>query len=225
MILNIFAVISVMGASSQADIDIVYVRVPRTTETIHYQHRDTNLPAARNWDLLDSLPETSSRIADISGPGQLVHLDAAGDERVLYDCMNERPACVPMDPTVSFDGGRVIFSVLQGQLERKTHYGNELPNDQLTETTGARLYVADIATGDLTALPHVPGVFDTGPVFLPDGNIMFTSTRSNELRSSNFYYTPSDEPVLQLWIADGNGENARRVGPHDRDGSLHPSRS
>ena len=201
---------------------MVYVRVPRTLDVIDYVRKGVTTEGVRNWDIRDQLPETSFRIQGMNGPGQLIYRARDGTETILYDCMDKTPACLPMDPTVSFDGKKVIFSVLEGEIKKDIFFSNVLPMKRMKNTTHARLYIADIPSGTITPLPHQAGAFDTGPVFLPDGNIMFTSTRANELRTSHSYFTQNDEPVLQLWLADGTGNNARRIGPQDRDGSLHP---
>ena len=79
---------------------IVFVRIPRTTGAIDYVTTNgIKKPHMKNWDLLQTLPETSHRLSNISGPGQLVYRDRAGNEKVIFDCMISAD-CLPMDPSL-----------------------------------------------------------------------------------------------------------------------------
>lgn len=201
---------------------IVYSRIPRVKDTMAFtNYNGVFFPALKNWDVLQTLPETSHRLSGMSGPGQLVYRDRSGNERILFDCIPTND-CLPMDPMVSFDGKKVIFSLLKGKSEKGIFRGQTLPYTRMNITTEAQLIIADIQSGQLTYLPHVAGTFDTGPVFLPDGKIMFTSNRSNDFGISHFYFSPILEKTLQLWTANVDGSGAERVGPHEIDGALHP---
>lgn len=200
---------------------IVYIRIPRVTQSSDYtNYLGIKKIGLKNWDLMQTLPETSHRVGDMSGPGQLVYRNRQGQERVLFDCMVSAD-CLPMDPTVSFDGKKVIFSVLKGKFQFAMNHGLPLPYNYI-ESTEAKLVIVDIQSGELNYLPHISGTYDTGPIFLPNGKIMFTSNRANDLGSSHSYLSPNKERSLQLWLANGDGTQAERVGPHELDGALHP---
>lgn len=207
--------------STNTNFAIVYIRIPRVKETMNYvNYLGVLKPNTKNWDLLQTLPETSFRTTGMSGPGQLIYRDRSGNEKVLFDCMASAN-CLPMDPTVSFDGSKVIFSILRGKFSKVEKFGQTFPYNVITSTE-AQLAEVNIATGAIKYLTHIPGTYDTGPVYLPDGKIMFTSTRSNEFGSSHLFYTPIQQYVLQLWKSDVDGNNAERVGPHDLNDTLHP---
>lgn len=211
---------------------IVFTRIPRTTSNIEILGETLG-----NLDVFDTLPDVTHRLWGFSGPGQLVHLKPDGTLDILYDCLSPTPRpCVPMDSAVSLDGTRIAFSVYRtrslGKLKpvgfpvaipnKILVPGNSIPKEgHFPAGMGAQIFIADLSTGKLTAWPHTPGTWDTGPVWLPNGRIMFTSTRAED-RASVLRFSQDPQPVLQLWIADANGENAIRVGPHERDSAMHP---
>jgi hypothetical protein len=145
-----------------------------------------------------------------------------------------------MDPSVSFDGRRVIFSVLYASFRPVTHHIQTYSADgaaltrEAQDPIGAQLFEADLTTFAIRALDYrALGDFDTAPVYIPwdesrsgdSDRIMFTSNRARELPSSLITEAPArafNKYLLQLYIADSNATNARRVGVHDRDGILHP---
>lgn len=202
---------------------MVYVRLPRTQGTMaEVNYLGTIYNNIKNWDAYDKLPEVSFQLSRFSAPGQLVYRGRDGKEKIIFDCMNKTPSCVPMDPAVSFDGKRIIFSVVYGEAKQLFEFGEYYPNKILTNVTHAKLFIYDVATEQLLELPSVAGTHDTGPVFLPDGKIMFTSTRVQQFMTSHYFWGQRTNPQLQLWVMDGDGANAHRVGPHDTDSALHP---
>ena len=200
---------------------VVYVRVPRTTAT-----GVINGNTYKNFDVYDRLletvtPESTLGVSELNGPGQLVYLDADGNTHILYDCMNSVPACVPLDPMVDWAGGKVIFSVYTGVLSNLQMHGTTLPNRTM-QSTGAQIHIVDLQTKQVTPLPQPSGVHDTGPIWLSDGRIMFTSTRSKEHGIMLRGITPQHHYQLQMWMMDADGSNAVRVGPSDINSALHP---
>lgn len=202
------------------DEGIVYTRIPRTTSTI-----EINGKIFGNLGIYDELPDVTARLWRFSGPGQLVYRSADGREEILYDCVFPEPRpCVPMDIAVSLDGTRIAFSVYRAaHLYNRQPRGFpvEIPNKALARKGAeAQIFTLDLTTGKLVAWPHMPGSWDTGPVWLPDDRIMFTSTRAGDwpsvLGSSGWH------PTLQLWMAEADGSKAVRVGPHERDNAMHP---
>ncbi|ADE16283.1 conserved hypothetical protein [Nitrosococcus halophilus Nc 4] len=207
------------GDWSMAD-GIVYSRIPRTTTNI-----EINGEILGNLGIYDRLPDVTLRLWGFSGPGQLVYQRADGVSEILYDCLSPEPRpCVPMDAAVSPDGTRVAFSVYRAaRLDNRRPRGFpvEIPNKALArEGAEAQIFTVDLATGKLTAWPHTSGTWDTGPVWLPDGRLMFTSTRAKDWLS--VLGSAGHHPALQLWIAEADGSGAVRVGPHERDSAMHP---
>src|SRR6185436_2653834 len=63
------------------------------------------------------------------------------------------------------------------------------------------------------------GVFNTGPAFLPDGRIVFTSTRDNFVPNKSFNLA---QRVMQLYVMDGDGKNMQNIGHLNVAAALHP---
>jgi hypothetical protein len=232
---------------------IVYIRIPRTTGGF-IQAAGANPRVAINGQF-DRFPETANWIGGMSGPGQLVYRQANGQEKILFDCIGQKHTpivngvpdaggprdCLPMDPSVSFDGKKVIFSVFYGEFQEldyslpvRAEAGANLSRI-LAVPLGAQMFEAEFATGQVRALHYRKlGDYDTSPIYIPwdetdptdKDRIMFTSDRAKELPSSMLHgpmpQRSFNHTVLQLHIADQDGKNARRVGVHDRDGVLHP---
>lgn len=209
---------------------VVYSRVPRTVPSEvtadQFSRERTTIDGKtyKNFDHYDQLSETgdvSHSMQMFNGPGQLVYRDSNGNTQILFDCMNAPIPCVPLDAMVDFTGRYIIFSVYYGELDYMHEHGVDLPNLEL-RTTHAQMHIVDLQTLKVTPIPQPEGVYDTGPVWLPNGRIMFTSTRSKEFGTSIRDHTPIDTHSLQLWIADVDGKNAANIGPHERDQALHP---
>lgn len=202
---------------------IVYVRVPRTIGLHEVELRNDETYTLHSPDVWDRLPDSRHVFDGFNAPGQLMLREADGSERILYDCVQHNEPCVPLDPMVSFDGQRVLFSVYRGKrLTNAWWDGTTLPNKRLDEATEARLHVFDIATGKVTPLKHEPGVFDVSPAWLPDGRILFASSRARFREPWLDRITPNNRAETQLYIADDDGSNAVNVSPHEVTTAMHP---
>jgi len=208
----------------------VYSRVPRLHGDQEVVLRDgtpymvNGTPyMVKSPDTYDMLSDTALRNDSFTAPGQLVWHKVSGEEVILYDCFAEALPCVPMDASVSFGGKKVLFAVYRGTEYKKAYRsGTHMVNKLLSGDTEAQLYMMDLETLQLTALPHVKGQTDTGPVWLPDGKIMFASDRGKVNRSVLRDMTPRTGYTNQLYIANVDGSNAKAITPHDTDGVLHP---
>lgn len=202
---------------------IVYTRVPRTLGPHQVELRDGSAYTLHSPDVWDTLPDSARVFDDFNAPGQLVLRQSDGSEHILYDCVTAQQPCVPLDPAVSFDGQRILFAVYRGaRLAPAVWNGTTLPNQRLSAATEARLYVVDIATRAVTALAHTPGVFDVSPAWLPDGRIMFASTRANIHEPWLDRITPHSRKNPQLYRADADGSNAINITPHEVTTAMHP---
>lgn len=238
------------GLNPDGTYGIVYVRVPRTQEVVHVdaEQYPTSDRAGRDVAaaLHDRLPEVGNILDNINAPGQLVWRKADGTETVIYDCTGANPAhqpspprdgedtCIPMDPAVSYDGREVVFSVFHGVYSdvRTLYRGPSYTSGLLLGPRWAQIYVYNFVTGELRAWPAHPGlgiegVWDTAPVWLPvepgkPQQVMFTSTRSGTFQHSVKSGGTNNSRVLQLWIANADGTNARNVGHQDQINALHP---
>jgi hypothetical protein len=211
------------------DEPIAYVRCPRTTESIELPSGTTML----GLDVYDVLPDVTHFFAGFAAPCDLVLRQPDGTEEVLYDCTSEstdEAGCAAMDPAVSFAGDRIAFAVFRGPLEHGSENfsaavgGDDayhaLPGRNIAATE-AELWLVDVATGELTALPHVDGVFDAGPAWLPDGRIAFTSTRDGN-RSTMVFGTNSAGLGSRIWAFDPDGRNLDLSSHHSLSQEQHP---
>ena len=215
-------------AVAQAD-PIAYVRCPRTTETLTLPNGTTY----QGLDIYDVLPDVTNFYAGFSAPCDLVLLSPDGTEDILYDCSAESTdaaGCAAMDPAVAFDGETIAFSVFRGPLvPGSENFGSisggddawhDLPGRRLAATE-AQLYLVDVATGEVTALPHVPATWDAGPAWLPDGRLAFTSTRDGN-DTTLVFQTNSTSQGSRIWSFDPDGRNLDLASNHSLSLEQHP---
>jgi hypothetical protein len=199
-------------ASVAWNYDIVYVRAPRKGDDV-----GTNWPEVANPLFMDAG-------ADL----MLLHPD--GTEEML---VAGGPGSVT-DPTVSFDGAWVYFSLFhdlkggstsQGapagadiyKIHVKTRQKIRLTRQQFTPNTGAGNWSADFRTPEPGKNYLGYGVFNMGPCPLPGGKVMFTSNR-------NAFKPPKRLPhTLQLFVMDDNGGNVECIGHLNLGMALHPT--
>lgn len=238
-----------VGAESAAaqGVPLVYVRCARTTQTVELQGMVTVGGASRmatrtmrGLDVYDVLPDVTHFFTGFSGPCDLVHRAADGAERVLHDCSSsssDAAACAAMDPAVSFDGRSVIYSVFRGRIthpsenvnaqvldpaaeNRSDNFRTTYPN-RILDTTEAQLHIVDLASGRVTPLAHTPGTYDSSPAWLPNGRVVFASTR-DRASSTEIPGTTSSGRASQLWTMDADGRNAEIASHHGLGREEHP---
>lgn len=232
------------AAASTSAVPIVYTRCARTeleapiTATVTVKGRPTTITKTLgHTDVLDVLPDVVNFYDGFTAPCDLILRDAAGRERTLYDCgtrSRETDTCAALDAAVSFDGKEIAFSLFRGRLERRaievppeffdpSATGNQsirvqLPNAYLA-SRDAQLHLVDVATGTVIPLPHRAGVFDSGPAWLSNGRLAFTSTRSAQ------FSTPvgsSQRLASQVFTMDRDGRNVEKASYHALAGEQHP---
>jgi len=104
------------------------------------------------------------------------------------DVILESPQGVIRDPDVHFDGNRVLFA------HKKSLDGDDY-----------HLYEWDLATRQISQLTADAGFADYEGCYLPDGNIIFNSTRC--VQTVDCFPVPASN----LYLMDGRGRRIRRV--------------
>jgi len=133
------------------------------------------------------------------GPGALKTVDLAkgGQVRTLV----ESPKGVVRDQEVSFDGKRIVFSM---RREKADDY---------------HIYEVRADGTGLKALTRAKLVSDIDPLYLPDGSIVFSSTREPKFCMCNQHI------MANLFRMDADGANIHQIGKstlHEGHSSLTP---
>ncbi|MBI9016808.1 MAG: hypothetical protein JEZ07_06045 [Phycisphaerae bacterium] len=123
--------------------------------------------------------------SSFEGGGALKTLDVrSGKVTTLIDV----PEGIARDPEVNFDGKKIILSMRHNIKDDYSIY--EINND---------------GTG-LRQLTSTPGVSDIDPIYLPDGNIVFSSTRQPKYCMCNKHI------MANMFRMDGNGDKIHQLG-------------
>lgn len=104
------------------------------------------------------------------------------------DTLLADPNGVIRDPDISFDGSRILFSWKKGDRTDDYH-----------------LYEMDIPNASVRQLTYGLGHADYEGIYLPDGNILFNSTRCVQ------FVDCWKVPVSNLYLCNGNGGLIRRI--------------
>ncbi len=201
------------------DYDIVYVRSPRPGNNENSFWPDAITPLTPD-------------------PGaDLVLLHPNGSEEVLFPA---GASGAVVDPYVSYDARSVVFAYYPNVRDSNPQRG--VNSEHALSYAGADIYRIDLATRTVTRLtfqeftpntgngadfdcsrqqtncPRV-GVFNTGPAFLADGRIVFTSTRDNFVPNK---MTNGGQRAMQLYVMDGDGKNVQPIGFLNVAAALHP---
>jgi len=122
-------------------------------------------------------PGASLHVLEMDGP--------YGKVRTLL----EDPGGMLRNPDVSYDGQRLLFAWKKSDRDDDYH-----------------LYEMDMDSGAVKQLTHGLGVADFEGVYLPDGNVMFSSTRCIQTVDCNW------TEVSNLYLMDDQGRYMRRIG-------------
>ena len=132
------------------------------------------------------------------GGGALKTIDlATGQVNTLLDV----PDGVARDPDVSFDGTKILFSM---RRNREDDY---------------HLYEMNTDGSALRQITFGSGVTDIDPIYLPDGRILFTSTREPKYCMCNRHI------MGNLFTVEADGSNVQQIGHstlHEGHASLLP---
>lgn len=200
----------------QINYDIVYVRAPRYGD-----------------DVITKMPEIKDPINMEPGTDlMLLHPD--GTEEVLVPGGNG----AVVDPYVSFDGKWVFYAKVHDQtntnyqrrhatrsgsdifkINLQTREITQLTFQEWTPNTGVGNWSSDHLKANPSGTNYLGyGIYNLGPAPLPNGKLIFTSSRNGFL--SNKAYT---FPNLQLFVMDQDGSNVEFIGPLSLGSALHPT--
>ena len=184
------------------------------------------------WDKTNDLPGVGpySRFRN-AAPSQLIIRETNGDLTILLDGSHPTAASFNLidvnAPDVSYDATQIVFAGLPS--------GNYQANEPLNNPNAWRLYAINVDGSHLRQLTFTDeprqlsqfgdtaGVLtpydDTDPAWLPDGRIVFSSTRWPEIaqysaaRSSNLYVVNADGQNLHRITAERNGADRPLIDP------------
>lgn len=229
---------SIEATSVFAQDPIVYSRCVRTTAemdltgdvTINGEVR-TVTRRMRGLDIYDVLPDVTNFFGNFTAPCDLVFRQSDGTEKIIYNCSaisTDENACAALDPAVSFDGKSIIFSVFRGTLKNitenihaqvldpeanNTYIGRrKLPN-KILKSKGAHLHLFDIDTEALANMPFKEGIFDSGPTFMSNQRVAFTSNRDGNT-STLVWRSTASRMGSRIWTIGVDGQNLDLASHH-----------
>ncbi len=121
-------------------------------------------------------------------PGSALCLFDTAGARGKVEVLLESPEGVIRDPDVSYDGKRILFSWKKSDREDDYH-----------------LYEMDIESRQVRQITEGLGFADYEGIYLPDGNLLFNSTRC--VQTVDCWWTE----VSNLYTCDANGKMLRRL--------------
>jgi Tol biopolymer transport system component len=162
----------------------------------HYAYTD----AVSDEDMLN--PNGEVKEFNYKGGSSLCLLQIDKDYAIKETTLLQDEDGVFRDPDVSYDGKRILFSW------KKSARGDDY-----------HLYEMDVQTRKIRQLTSGPGVADYEGIYLPDGNIMFSSTRC--FQNVDCWHVS----VCNMFLMNRDGKHMRRVGfdqVHSNYPQVHP---
>ena len=163
----------------------------------HYAYTD----AVSDEDTLN--PTGTVKEFNFTGGSSLCLLEIGADYKLNETTLLKDEAGVFRDPDVSYDGKRILFAW------KKSARGDDY-----------HLYEMELATRQVRQLTFGAGVADYEGIYLPDDNIMFSSTRC--FQNVDCWHVS----VCNMFLMDKDGEQMRRVGfdqVHTNYAQVHPA--
>ncbi len=163
----------------------------------HYAYTD----AVSDEDVLN--PKGTVKEFNFAGGSSLCLLELGDDYELKETTLLRDEDGVFRDPDVSYDGGRVLFAWKQSARQDDYH-----------------LYEMNAETRHVRQLTFGQGVADYEGIYLPDGNIMFSSTRC--FQNVDCWHVS----VCNMYLMDKDGRHIRRIGfdqVHSNYPQVHPA--
>ncbi|NJM05336.1 hypothetical protein HC891_02545 [Candidatus Gracilibacteria bacterium] len=183
------------------------------------------------WDEAKGLPGVGpySRY-QVASPGKLLVREANGSIRTLVD--GSKPTAASLNlidvnaPDVSYDGKTIVFAGLpKGDYNRGPHDNADAWRIYAIGANGAGLKQLTFDDQDLNlqqfaeAANGLSGYDDSDPAWLPDGRIVFSSTRwpsyaqYSGVRATNLHVMNADGSKMRRITAERNGADRPLVDP------------
>lgn len=162
----------------------------------HYAYTD----AVSDEDTLN--PHGQVKEFNYKGGSSLCLLEISEDYAIEETTLLQDQDGVFRDPDVSYDGKRILFSWKTSAREDDYH-----------------LYEMDVETRQVRQLTSGRGVADYEGIYLPDGNIMFSSTRC--FQNVDCWHVS----VCNMYLMNRDGKFMRRIGfdqVHSNYPQVHP---
>ncbi|MDR1925230.1 MAG: hypothetical protein LBQ66_12745 [Planctomycetaceae bacterium] len=134
-------------------------------------------------------PERNKYNRDWRSGAALCRLTINPDASAVSEVLCETKTGIIRDPDVSYNADKILFSMRQNITTDEYH-----------------LYEYDLKTKQISQLTDGNGFADIEPCYLPDGNIMFASTRCMQI--VDCWWTD----VCNFYMIDGEGRFMRRIG-------------
>ncbi len=205
-------------AQSPVNYDIVYVRAKRAGDTTRVSMPEVKDPIQMEpgADLVLLHPDGSEEVLVVGGNGAVVDPVVSFDAQWVYYAKfhDQRTATLNYQRRDASRAGADIFKIHLG-----TRQVVQLTFQEWTPNTAA----ADWSTNHLSASSSGKyylgyGIFNLGPCPLPDGRVMFTSSRNGFLPNKDYTF-----PNLQLFVMDDDGKNVEQIGHLNLGSALHPT--
>ena len=142
--------------------------------------------------------EYRDRGPDYQMGAELCLMTISSDGSVATEVLLNCPNGVVRDPSVSFDGKRIAFSMRKNDVDDDFH-----------------LYIMEVADRSVRQITWGEGTVDIEPCYLPNGDIVFSSTRCDQ--TAPCWWTN----VTNLYTCDSEGRYIRRLG-FDTDHTIYP---
>lgn len=193
------------------DYDIVYVRAPRRGDSTNSRWAEIVNPAQMEpgSDLMLLHPDGSEEVLVAAGEGAVADpMVGLAGEWVYYSYLPTLKSAYPGRNPVE---GADIY-----KLNLKTREVVRLTHQEFTPNTGAADWSADFRTPENGKTSVGYGVLNMGPCPLPDGRLVFTSSRNG------FIPPKHPSPTMQLFVMDDDGQNVECIGHLNVGMALHP---
>ncbi|HEX7797493.1 MAG TPA: hypothetical protein VF456_24190, partial [Vicinamibacterales bacterium] len=203
---------------------------PRVSDPLVFVSRQIPPNGSIYWDVPRDMPGVGphSRFR-VAAPGRLLVREVDGTIRALIDGSNPQSSLNLIDvnaPDVSYDGTQIVFAGLPaGTFDRGPVTNPGAWRIYTISADGRELRQVTRSDQELDLSQFGPArgglenYDDTDPVWLPDGRIVFSSTRwpsyaqYSGVRTTNLYVVNPDGTGLHRITAERNGADRPQIDP------------